>query len=428
MAQCGQKRDRTSAVTRSQFILLYAAMWSRPPATPRAIGHGPGSADLACPRAGGDELQLVGCAVGIAGALLGGEKRSPWPQAADHRRVAAFRRGDAACGFALLAGLHCWIAPALTFALFAVFRSLRRARLRDASATQAYLSSKTRRSGRVVARCRPVLVVLIGHDHRPRGRAPVRGSFRPVGPLFAFALIGAAVLFAIARWLTDDRLGRRVGRRRGKLVSSLASPPTGASASPQRRRAACAPQMERSAHSAVDHRRGHFGHAQAAALDLAAFSRSTASRSTRAKRKVDLDCHDGRAGERARPACGQWGVIPRLSLGPRALILWGCGIAAAGLLMTVASSDLYGITLGFAVACLGFGFTRPGFTAGASLAVPLAEQGAVAGVVTAANGSSFVLAPTLGIALYTLQHSLPFTLSAALLMLFVAFGRGSLKV
>ena len=94
--------------------------------------------------------------------------------------------------------------------------------------------------------------------------------------------------------------------------------------------------------------------------------------------------------------------------------------------MTVASSELYGITLGFrspASARL----HRPGFTAGASLAVPLAEQGAVAGVVTAANGISFVLAPTLGIALYTLQHSLPFTISAALLVLFAVFGGRSLK-
>ena len=96
----------------------------------------------------------------------------------------------------------------------------------------------------------------------------------------------------------------------------------------------------------------------------------------------------------------QWGLIPRLGLGPRALILWGALIAAAGLVGTMLSHDLYGITIGFAVASLGFGFTRPGFTAGASLAVPLAEQGAVAGVITAANGISYVLAPALGIGLY----------------------------
>ena len=77
----------------------------------------------------------------------------------------------------------------------------------------------------------------------------------------------------------------------------------------------------------------------------------------------------------AATLAAQWGLIPRLGLGPRSLILWGALIAAAGLIGTMLAADLYGITLGFAVPSLGFGFTRPGFTAGASLAVPLAEQG-----------------------------------------------------
>jgi hypothetical protein len=79
------------------------------------------------------------------------------------------------------------------------------------------------------------------------------------------------------------------------------------------------------------------------------------------------------------------------------------------------AGDLYGITIGFAVASVGFGLTRPGFTAGASLAVPLAEQGAVAGVITAANGIAFVAAPTLGMALYGVHPNVPFVASAALL-------------
>jgi hypothetical protein len=119
----------------------------------------------------------------------------------------------------------------------------------------------------------------------------------------------------------------------------------------------------------------------------------------------------------------QWGIIPRLNLDPRLLILWGALIAAAGLAGTMLSQGLYGITMGFAVASLGFGFTRPGFTAGASLAVPLAEQGSVAGVITSANGISYVLAPTLGISLYGVQHNLPFAVFALLLLGLAAFGR-----
>jgi hypothetical protein len=90
------------------------------------------------------------------------------------------------------------------------------------------------------------------------------------------------------------------------------------------------------------------------------------------------------------------------------------------------STDLYRMTIGFAVASLGFGFTRPGFTAGASLAVPLGEQGAVAGVITSANGISYVLAPALGISMYGLDHDLPFAAFALLLVGLAAVGRGRL--
>jgi hypothetical protein len=83
--------------------------------------------------------------------------------------------------------------------------------------------------------------------------------------------------------------------------------------------------------------------------------------------------------------------------------------------------------MGFALASLGFGFTRPGFTAGASLAVPLVEQGAVAGVITAANGISYVLAPALGIGLYGAVHDLPFAAFALLLVGLAAWGRRGLK-
>ena len=99
----------------------------------------------------------------------------------------------------------------------------------------------------------------------------------------------------------------------------------------------------------------------------------------------------------------QWGLIPRLNISPRRLIVWGAIIAALGLAGTTLARDLYGITLSFAVASLGFGFTRPGFTGGASLAVPLIEQGGVAGVITSANGISYVAAPAVGMALYLVE-------------------------
>ena len=122
----------------------------------------------------------------------------------------------------------------------------------------------------------------------------------------------------------------------------------------------------------------------------------------------------------------QWGLIPKLALGPRALLLWGTLIAAAGLAIIVVAGDLYGLVLGFAVSSLGFGFTRPGFTAGSSLAVSLAEQGSVAGVITAANGIAFVAAPAIGMLLYGLDIRLPFAVAVGLLLMLAAWVRARL--
>jgi hypothetical protein len=122
----------------------------------------------------------------------------------------------------------------------------------------------------------------------------------------------------------------------------------------------------------------------------------------------------------------QWGLIPRLKLSPRSLILSGALIAAAGLIGTMLSNELYGVTIWFGVASWGFGFTRPGYTAGASLAVPLAEQGAVAGLITSANGISYVLAPGIGILLYGWHHDLPFAVWAILLVVLAMAARGRL--
>ena len=87
---------------------------------------------------------------------------------------------------------------------------------------------------------------------------------------------------------------------------------------------------------------------------------------------------------------------------------------------------LYGLVLGFGLTSIGFGFTRPGFTGGASLAVPLAEQGAVAGVITAANGISYVLAPAIGIGIYGWNDDLPFAAFALILLGLTAVGRTKL--
>ena len=89
---------------------------------------------------------------------------------------------------------------------------------------------------------------------------------------------------------------------------------------------------------------------------------------------------------------------------------------AAGSLLVAFGEGMYGTTIGFALASLGYGFFRPGFTSGASLAVKRSEQNAVAGMVTSVNGVAFVAGPAVAVALYGLSRPLPFLITAALML------------
>jgi MFS family permease len=330
------------------------------------------------------------------------------------------------CGLVLVAGLHAAIGGALTFVLFGIFRAIYGALgCATPSATQAYLASRTRRSGRVAALSALSssfgLGTIIGPALAPLFVLPFVGL---TGPLFAFSLIGLLVFTAIWMWLPDDRLDRKFGRGAAMSYPSLATPPTGASVlaatSPRRARLKWNdPRIRRWIVAGV-----LAGHAQAATLTCIGFFIID-------RLQLEPKGSEGpiaivmMAGASATLGA-QWGLIPRLDASPKPLILWGAVVAAVGLVGTMLASDLYGITIGFALASVGFGLTRPGFTGGASLAVPLAEQGGVAGVITAANGISFVAAPALGMALYAIDPRIPFALSAALLIGVAIHGRGGL--
>lgn len=117
----------------------------------------------------------------------------------------------------------------------------------------------------------------------------------------------------------------------------------------------------------------------------------------------------------------QWGLIPLLDLRPRALILAGAGLGAIGCAATAMAGSLYGIALGYATIALGMGFARPGFTAGASLAVGPQAQGSVAGRVTSVNGATFVLGPSIGVGLYEVWGPLPYLAAAGALALLLGY-------
>lgn len=123
----------------------------------------------------------------------------------------------------------------------------------------------------------------------------------------------------------------------------------------------------------------------------------------------------------------QWGLIPMFDLKPRALVLIGLVVAALGCVVTGTAATLYGIGTGYALASLGFGFARPGFTAGSSLAVGPESQGSVAGKVTSINGAAFVLGPSIGVGLYELWRPLPYLTAAGWLVAVLVYAFLSLR-
>ena len=123
----------------------------------------------------------------------------------------------------------------------------------------------------------------------------------------------------------------------------------------------------------------------------------------------------------------QWGLIPMLDLKPRALVLTGIAVGAVGCVVTGTATTLYGIGTGYALASIGFGFARPGFTAGSSLAVGPESQGSVAGKVTSVNGAAFVLGPSIGVGLYEFWRPLPYLTAAAWLLVVLVYAWLSLR-
>ena len=417
-----------SALTTPHFLLLYAAM---------LVAAAGNTALQSVMPAIGREIGISDFWVTVSytwSAILWVTLAPFWARQSDrHGRkaltlvgIGGFIVSMTLCALALLAGLQGVLAGGVTFAVFGICRAIYGS-LGSAtpSATQAYLASRTRRSARVEALSALSssfsLGTIVGPALAPLFVLPLVGL---AGPLFVFAAVGVIVFAVIVVGLPDDskpRHGRRRGHGAAMSYPSLASAPTGASVI-----AATRPKGMRLKWN--DPRIRHWitagvvaGHAQAATLACIGFF--VIDRLQLAPHGSEKEISIVMMAGAAATLAAQWGLIPRLGLGPRPLILWGSLVAAAGLAITMAAGELYGIVLGFGLASLGFGLTRPGFTAGASLAVPLAEQGGVAGVVTAANGSAYVLAPGIGILLYAADPHWPFIAGAALLLGLGLWGR-----
>ena len=341
----------------------------------------------------------------------------------------------------LLCGLMLWlglagILPAFwALLLFAAARSLYGGFGSAAPpAVQAYVASRTPRSERTQALSLIAssfgLGTVIGPALAPLMVMPVLGL---AGPFLVFALIGAVTLIALRLRLPNDE--PQFAARGSAYESPYSGSPTSEVAEGTR------DDDEDEDYGPEPGKLRWFeprlrpwvicgllgGHAQAMVLGIAGF--------------LVLD----RLGLRSDPMAGagpvglvlmagaiatllaQWGLIPRLNLGPRAASLSGIAIAAVGTIVLALGQNLHTIALGYSIASLGFGLFRPGTTSGTSLALTRAEQGRAGGITASVAGASFIYAPALGVWLYNHSDWLGFGLIVALCTIVLVYGWTALQ-
>lgn len=341
------------------------------------------------------------------------------------------------CGLALYLGLHGYLGALGTLLLFALCRSLYGLFGSAAPpAVQAYVASRTSRAERTQALSLISssfgLGTVLGPALAPLLILPLLGL---VSPFLAFTLIAVIVLIALRLRLPDDT---PAFAGRGDVMAAPFSANSNAgrqSDEEDEAEASVAPAAPPAKLSWKDSRMRPWlvagllgGHAQAAVMGIIGF--------------LVLD----RLGLRATPELGagptgrilmmgalatllaQWGLIPMLKLGPRASCLWGISLAAIGAGLLAFAQAEHTIMVCFALASLGFGLFRPGFTAGSSLAVSRAEQGQSAGIVASVNGAAYIFAPAIGVWLYGHSQWIGFAVIEVLCLAVIVLGWRSLSV
>ena len=339
--------------------------------------------------------------------------------------VAGFGVSMLGCGTVIFAGLQGWLVPLATFALFASLRSLFGI-FGSASnpAAQAYVAARTSEAERTTALSTLSSAFGLGTIIGP-ALAPlfILGSAGLAGPLFAFAGIAVAVFVAVSRGLPDDDPThfRSDGEAHGAPASepSVAGAATGANlqaAEAGRRERLSLTDARIAPYMAYGFASGSIQAATGQALGFLIIDRLHTG-ALAAQSSISIVFMAGAGAT----LLAQWGLIPMLRMTPPNLVRWGTALAGLGTLGIALGHDFHTLVLAYAVASLGYGFARPGFTAGASLAVGPHEQGAVAGAVTQVNGACFVLAPAVGIGLYELSPSLPYWAATAALVVLLAY-------
>lgn len=299
-------------------------------------------------------------------------------------------------GLAATAGLEGWLLAVVAFSLMVVARTVYGLFGSAAPiASQAYVADRTSPAERTQAMSwlasAQGLGTVVGPALAPFFVLPLVGL---AGPLYAFAAMGAVVLWAVWRYLPSGDVVRQPTDR-------LRDPGRGLWRDPRIK--------------------------DYLMYGLALMAVQAINISVLGFHVIDELAVEGLAPSQAQPFIGvamlagaaatlmvQWGLIPMLKMQPRDLMRWGAGLALVGNAMSIASPGFFGVVVGYAVVSMGVGFARPGFTAGSSLSVGPHEQGAVAGLMMSLAGISFLAPPIIGVGLYELMEPAPFVFNVIL--------------
>ena len=353
-------------------------------------------------------------------ALLWAFSSPFWAKASDqHGRkpmmligLCGFMASMAACGLVVSAGLLHLAAPMVIFGFFLLARAL--FGLFGAAsnpATQAYVAEHTAPEQRTQS-----MSALAGAF----GLGTVVGPFiaplfvlhgTPVdlaGPMFGFALVAAAMLFVVWKYLPEST--------QMPVAPVKAAPAKGASGAeaatkekPMWRDPRVRPFLIYGFIVAVCQT------AQAQTLGFLIIDKLQVT-PIQAQGYIAIAMMFGAmAGLLA-----QWGIIRMFEMNPRQLLRWGVGVAALGNVLVAFQPSYAAVVAGYAISSLGFGLARPGFTAGSSLAVDMHEQARVAGAIAAVNGVNVVLAPAF-VWLYERVAPAPFIICGGLMVIMLAY-------
>lgn len=370
-------------------------------------------------------LPAIGRQIGIPDALVAGifslsavlwAVTSPfWAKQSDiHGRkpmimlgLAGFSISMILCAIVVSAGLHHLAPPMVIFVLFLLCRALFGGFGSAANpATQAYMAERTTREERTQSMATLAgafgLGTVVGPLLAPLFVLPVVGL---AGPMFAFALLAAAMMLVVHRGLPETF-----------VPGPRDTPPRRGFGLPWRGEGASLWRDPRLKPFLI------FGF-----LVAACQTAQTQTLGFLIIDKLGLEPVKAQGFITLAMAAGavagllaQWGLIRMFRMGPRELMRWGVAAAALGNIVVAFAPDYAAVAIGYAIASLGYGFARPGFTAGASLSVGSKDQAGAAGAIAAINGLNVVVAP-LFVLLYQQIGWGPFVLNAVILASLVAY-------